>query len=308
MQNAQTYLEIVKSRGERRLELKRVYRNLRNQELFLIAYGKLYANEGAMTPGVNPTDIVDGMSLERIDNIIAELEAGVYQWNSTRRTYIPKGNGKYRPLSIPGWEDKLLQEVIRMVLNAYYEPQFSPNSHGFRPGRGCHTALRTIQTNWVGTKWFIEGDIRSCFDEINQEKLLQIIARDIKDDRLLKLIREMMEAGYMDNWQYHKTYSGVPQGNVISPLLANIYLNELDKFVEDELYPQYNAGKSRRNNPCYNHQQAMMAKAWRHGDRDKHKALAQELRTIPSKVTDDPDFRRLKYIRYADDVRRRQAA
>jgi group II intron reverse transcriptase/maturase len=301
MQNAQTYLEIVKSRGERKLELKRVYRNLRNQELFLIAYGKLYANDGAMTPGIDPNDTVDNMSWERIDKIIAELAAGTYQWNPTRRTYLPKGNGKYRPLGIPGWDDKLLQEVIRMVLSAYYEPQFSPRSHGFRPGKGCHTALQTIQNRWIGTKWFIEGDIHHCFDEINQTKLLQIIARNIKDERFLKLMQEMMEAGYMDDWQYQQTYSGVPQGNVISPLLANIYLHELDKFVEDDLLPQYNAGEMRKNNPRYNHQQAMMAKAWRHGDRETHQALAQELRTIPSKVTDDPHFRRLKYIRYADD-------
>lgn len=301
MQNAQTYLEIVKSRGERRLELKRVYRNLCNQELFLQAYGKLYANEGATTPGVNPEDTVDGMSLERIEKIMAALKAGTYQWNPTRRAYLPKGNGKYRPLGIPGWEDKLLQEVIRMVLSTYYEPQFSDTSHGFRPGRGCHTALQTIQQQWIGTKWFIEGDIRGCFDEIDHHQLLDIIARNIKDERLLKLLREMLKAGYLEDWHYQKTYSGVPQGNVISPLLANIFLNELDRLVEEELLPQYNRGKKRRNDPRYAHQQAMMAKAKRHGDRDRYQALAKQLRTMPSKDNYDPHFRRLKYIRYADD-------
>jgi group II intron reverse transcriptase/maturase len=301
MQNAQTYLEIIKSRGERRLELKRVYRNLRNRELFLHAYGKLYANDGALTPGVNPSDTVDDMSLTRIDRIIKELEAGTYHWNPSRRAYLRKDNGKYRPLGMPGWEDKLLQEVLRVVLSAYYEPQFSNSSHGFRPGRGCHTALNTIRHKWIGTKWFIEGDIRGCFDEIDRNKLLSVIAQNIKDERLIKLLRQMLETGYMDDWKYHQTYSGTPQGNVISPLLANIYLNELDKFIEEELIPQYNRGRKRRNNPAYNHQQSLMRKAQRHGDTARYRALAQELRTMPSMDNYDPNFRRLKYVRYCDD-------
>lgn len=301
MQNAQTYLEIVKSRGERRLELRRVYRNLRKRELFLHAYGKLYANDGALTPGINPSDTVDGMSLTRIERIIKELETGTYQWDPSRRTYIRKENGKYRPLGMPGWEDKLLQEVLRVVLSAYYEPQFSDSSHGFRPGRGCHTALNTIRHRWIGTKWFIEGDIRGCFDEIDRNKLLSVIAQNIKDERLIKLLRQMLETGYMEDWHYHETYSGTPQGNVISPLLANIYLNELDKFIVEELIPQYNRGRKRKNNPAYNHQQSLMRKAQRHEDAARYRALAQELRTMPSMDSYDPNFRRLKYVRYCDD-------
>lgn len=301
MQNAQTYLEIVKSRGERRLELQRVYHNLRNRELFLHAYGKLYSNDGALTPGVSPDDTVDGMSQARIEKIITDLEAGTYQWNPSRRVYRRKANGKLRPLGIPGWEDKLLQEVMRMVLTAYYEPQFSDASHGFRPGRGCHTALNTIRHHWIGTTWFIEGDIHGCFDEIDTDKLLSIIAQNIKDERLIRLLRQMLEAGYMDDWHYHQTYSGTPQGNVISPLLANIYLNELDKFIEEELIPRYNRGHKRRNNPAYNHQQSLMKKALRHADTERYKALAQQLRTMPSKDNYDLGFRRLKYVRYCDD-------
>lgn len=301
MQSAQAYLEVVSQRGERRLELRRVYRNLRNRELFLLAYGKLYANKGALTPGTNPEDTVDAMSLERIDRMIAELKTGTYRWDPSRRMYIPKGNGKYRPLGIPGWEDKLLQEVIRMVLSAYYEPQFSTMSHGFRPGRGCHTALNAIRRQWAGTKWFIEGDIRQCFDEIDHDKLLSIIGRNIKDERLLKLLRQMLKAGYMDNWRFHRTYSGAPQGGVLSPLLSNIFLNELDRFVEEDLIPEYTRGTSRRNNSAYAHIQSLMAKAQRHQDRAWHKELAKELRTMPSKDVNDPKFRRLKYVRYADD-------
>jgi retron-type reverse transcriptase len=165
MQNALTFLEVVRSRGERRLELRRVYRKLQNRELFLRAYAKIYANEGALTPGTDPSDTVDGMSLKRIDEIIEALRAGTYRWRPVRRVYIPKQNGRLRPLGIPSWEDKLLQEVIRTVLAAYYEPQFSEMSHGFRADRGCHTALRSIQFSWKGTKWFIEGDIKGCFDQ-----------------------------------------------------------------------------------------------------------------------------------------------
>jgi group II intron reverse transcriptase/maturase len=235
MRDAQTYLEIVRDRGERRLGLKRVYRNLRNKELFLRAYAKLYANQGALTPGTDPKDTVDGMSLKRIDRIIADLEAGTYRWKPSRRSYIPKKNGKLRALGMPGWRDKLLQQVIHCVLSAYYEPRFSRVSHGFRPGRGCHTALQSIMCTWRGTKWFIEGDIRGCFDEIGHEKLLEVIGRSIKDQRLLKLLRGMLKVGYLEDWKYQQTYSGTPQGGIISPLLANIFLNELDKYVEEVL-------------------------------------------------------------------------
>ena len=163
MQSAQTLLEVIRSRGERKLELRRVYRHLQNRELYLSAYAKLYANAGALTPGVDPADTADEMSLKRIDNIIEKLKAGTYQWKPARRRYIPKRNNSRRPLGVVSWNDKLLQEVIRMILAAYYEPQFSETSHGFRMGRGCHTALRDILFSWQGTKWFIEGDIRGCF-------------------------------------------------------------------------------------------------------------------------------------------------
>lgn len=301
MQNAQTYLEIVRNRGERQLELRRVYRNLQNRELFLSAYAKLYANKGALTPGTDPTDTVDGMSLKKIDNIISQLKSGTYQWKPTRRTYRTKKNGKLRPLSVPPWSDKLLQEVLRMVLSAYYEPQFSKMSHGFRPGRGCHTALQSIRRTWKGTKWFIEGDIKGCFDHIDHQKLLDIIGRNIKDERLLKLLREMLEAGYLEDWQYHKTYSGTPQGGVISPLLANIFLNELDNFIEYELIPANTRGKRKSENPAYTHLTQQMHNAQRRGDIAQYKVLKKERRTIPCIDPFDPDYRRLKYVRYADD-------
>ncbi len=301
MQDALTYLEVVRSRGERRLELRRVYRNLQNRELFLRAYAKLYANEGALTPGTNPEDTVDAMSLQKIDDIVAALEAGTYRWKPVRRTHIPKKNGKLRPLGVPNWSDKLLQEVIRMVLAAYYEPQFSDASHGFRPGRGCHTALQSILFNWKGTKWFIEGDIRGCFDNIDHGILLQVVGRSIKDERFRKLLRGMLEAGYLEDWQYHATYSGTPQGGIVSPLLANILLNELDTYIEQELIPQCTRGERRRINPAYQRLTKAMRKAKEEGNVERYKELSRERQTLPYGDPEDPEYRRLKYVRYADD-------
>lgn len=242
MRSTQTILEMVHQRGEKGLPLERVYRLLYNENLYLTAYGNLYSNRGALTPGVEADDTVEGMSLERITKIIEKLKDRTYQWRPTRSREIPKKNGQVRRLGLPGWKDKLVQEVIRLILQAYYEPQFSEYSHGFRPGRGCHTALQEIRT-WGGTRWFIEGDITGCFDNIDFKVLLEIINRNIKDKTFLKLLEKMLQAGYMQDWQYQQTYSGVPQEGGISPILSNIVLNELDKFVENELMPIYNQGQ-----------------------------------------------------------------
>ncbi len=301
MLQAQKYIEIVRSRGERKLPLNRMYRLIRQRDLFLAAYGKLYANKGAMTPGINPEDTVDGMSLKRIDKIIAKLAAGTYQWTPVQRTYIDKKKGGQRPLGKPGWDDKLLQEVIRMVLEAYYEPQFSNSSHGFRPGRGCHTALEAIRQHWKGVTWIIEGDIEGCYNNLDHELLLDLIGKDIHDQRFLKLIKGMLKAGYLENWTYHQTYSGVPQGGVASPVLSNIILDKLDKFVEGELVPQYTKGKRRQRNPEYRRLSRKMTKARQTQNLETYRQLDKQRRAIPSGKPNDNNFRRLRYIRYADD-------
>jgi group II intron reverse transcriptase/maturase len=300
MRNANIIQNIHQIRGSKGLPLERVYRQLCDRELYLQGYGKNYRNLGAMTRGSTP-ETVDGMSLQKIDTIIGLLRIERYKWTPVRRTYIEKANGKMRPLGIPTWGDKLLQEVIRLLLEPYYEQRFSIHSHGFRPKRGCHTALNEIRNHWKGTVWFIEGDIKGCFDNMDHSILLEIIRRDIHDGRLLNLLDGLLKAGYLEWEKYHDTLSGTPQGGIISPLLANIYLNDLDKFVEDTLIPAYTRGKKRRNNPRYESLRRRRMRTLKKLDFDEVKRITQELRRMPSLDPTDLDYRRLRYIRYADD-------
>lgn len=299
MRTAKTILTVIHERGKQDKPLERVYKLLFNRELYLIAYAKLYPNNGAMTKGVTE-ETIDGMSIQKIDMIIEQLRQETYYWRPARREYIPKKNGKHRPLGIPVWSDKLLQEVIRMILEAYYEPQFSEHSHGFRPKRGCHTALQEIQT-WKGTRWFIEGDISSYFDTIDHDVLITMLSRQIQDGRFIRLIKNMLEAGCLDDWKFHKTISGTPQGGVISPLLANIYLHQFDKWVGEELIPQYTRGKKQKANSAYNRLSRRIKCYQDKGDYKKSHQLIVERRNLPSVDTYDTSYRRLRYVRYADD-------
>lgn len=208
----------------------RLYRYLLREDIYYLAYQKLYSNRGAGTKGVDG-DTADGFGKEYIQRLIDELKNFKYEPKPIRRTHIPKANGKKRPLGIPTFRDKLVQEAIRLFLEAIYEPNFSNNSHGFRPNKSCHTALMEIKRNFTGVKWFIEGDITGCFDNINHKKLIEIISRKIKDSKFVGLIIKFLKAGHVENWKYNVTYSGTPQGGIISPILANIYLNELDEKI-----------------------------------------------------------------------------
>lgn len=300
MQTAERLYEVMEYLGTKRCPLTRVYRNLYNRDLYLNAYDRLSKRKGALTKGTTD-ETIDGMSQRRIERLIEKLRNERFHFSPSRRTKLKKKSGGYRFLSMPGFEDKLVQEVILSVLSPYYEPQFSDNSHGFRPNRGCHTALRQVVQKSRACTWFIEGDISGCFDNIDHKKLLEILGRQVKDNRLLELIRRWLNAGYMDEWEYHKTYSGTPQGGVLSPLMANIYLNELDQYIETELLPVWNKGKKRRANNEYNRITAEIAKARRQDDENKVRELTLLRRTVPSMDTCDPGFRRMSYVRYADD-------
>jgi len=271
-----------------------------NPELYLQAYGKIYRNAGATTKGITD-DTVDDMTLRKIHDIIDRLKNERFEWTPVRRVEIPKANGKTRPLGIPTWTDKLVQEVLRTILEAYYEPQFSERSHGFRPKRGCHSALRQIRDKWKGTVWFIEGDIKGCFDNIDHQVLLNIIQRNIHDGRLVNLIAKLLKAGYMNDWRYYDTLSGTPQGGIISPLLANIYMNELDNFVELTLIHAYTNGTTRKRNPEYMRLMVRRCKARKEDDGETATKCQKAMRTMPSMNLNDPEYRRLRYIRYADD-------
>ena len=298
MQNANTIFAVMQERGRKGQPVERLYRMLYNPEFYLKAYAKLYSNKGAMTPGATP-ETVDGMSMKKIDDIIKALRDEKYQWTPVRRVSIKKANGKLRPLGLPTWSDKLLQEVIRSILEAYYEPHFSKHSHGFRPGLGCHTALIEVRT-WTGTKWFIEGDISQYFDAIDHSTLVSILAEKIEDNRFLRLIQNLLKAGYMEQWKYNKTYSGTPQGGVLSPLLANIYLDKLDHYAE-ECIEAFNKGKRRAPNREYQMLNNRRYRAKLKGDRVRAKAILKEMRRLPAVDPNDPNFKRAWYVRYADD-------
>lgn len=285
----------------------KLFRYLLRPDIYYVAFQNLYANNGAGTRGVDD-DTADGFSEDKVNQIIEALENGTYEPKPVRRTYIKKKNGKMRPLGLPAFTDKLVQDIIRMVLQAIYEPVFSDYSHGFRPGRSCHTALTQIKHEFVGARWFVEDDIKGCFDNIDHSVLITIISRKIKDVRFVNLIRLFLKAGYMEDWKYHGTYSGCPQGGILSPILANIYLNELDKFVENlkksfdsntpyTLTPEYKALQKKRANT--------KKKIERRNDSEERNRLiadyieiGKELRKTPAKLCND---KKLKYARYADD-------
>lgn len=290
---------------------ERLYRILFSEEMFAVAYQRIYAKPGNMTPGTD-SKTIDQMSLDRIRKVIDQLRNETYQPHPAKRVYIPKKNGKKRPLGIPTIEDKLVQEVIRLILEAIYEGHFESSSHGFRPNRSCHTALAQIQRTFGGAKWFIEGDIKGFFDNIDHNILINILRERISDERFLRLIRKFLNAGYMENWKYFKTYSGTPQGGIISPILANVYLDKFDKYMR-EYANKFRKGDRRKVNPEYRRisgrKQYLCSKVQQNDCTEQEckeylKQIAEyskQMLSIPNKDAMDENFRRIQYVRYADD-------
>lgn len=294
---------------------ERLYRNLYNPEFYLLAYQKIAASEGSMTAGTDGKTL-DGMSMARINRIIQSLKDHSYQPHPVRRTYIAKKNSnKKRPLGIPSTDDKLVQEVVRMLLEAIYEPNFSDNSHGFRPNRSCHTCLGQIKRVFTGTKWFVEGDIKGCFDNIDHHILINILRRRIKDECFIELLWKFLHAGYLENWEYNTTYSGAPQGSGASPILANIYLHELDAFME-KMKAEFDKQDSYRKPQKAYAQISGLLSYWRRKlktaitenneteisrAKGRIKELYAKMRVTPCYEAIDVNFKKIQYVRYADD-------
>ena len=299
--SADTVVGIIRERGKRGLPLGDLSRQLYNPALYLRAYAQLSTTNGAMTPGPTP-ETVEAMSLANIATRIDDLRQERYRWTPVRRTDVPKTDGKkLRPLGLPSWSDQRLQEVIRSLLEAYDEPQFSDHSHGLRPGRGCHTALTTVKETWTGTTWDIEGDVAQGFERIDHQVLRSSLRAKILDTRFLRLVQTLVQAGDLEDWHYHATLRGTPQGAIVSPILSHRYLDKRDKDVERELLPAYTRGQERQKNrryfalmtPAYNRRkQGRLAEAF---------ALIKEAPQLPPVAPYDPAYRRLHDVRSADD-------
>lgn len=311
MRNPETILNSLSAHSnDVHYKYERLYRILFNEQMFYVAYQRIYAKPGNMTPGSNGKTI-DGMSIERIGHLIAALKDESYMPIPARRVYIPKKNGKKRPLGIPSIEDKMVQEVVRLILEAIYEGHFENTSHGFRPRRSCQTALRSIQNLFTGANWFIEGDIKGFFDNIDHHILIDTLRERISDERFIRLIWKFLKAGYIEDFTFHNTYSGTPQGGIISPILANIYLDKFDKYMR-EYAESFDKGKKRRENPLhakYSRKAIRLRKAIRNtADEGIKRELLSQLkdaeamtRKVSASMAMDSTYKRLKYIRYADD-------
>lgn len=318
MRNPKDVLEnLQKQACKEDYKFDRLYRNLYNPEFYLEAYAKIARSQGSMTAGADGMTL-DDMSMPRIERLIGTLKDHSYQPNPARREYIDKNNDKTkkRPLGIPSTDDKLVQEIVKMILEAIYEPTFSPRSHGFRPKHSCHTALAQVKLTFMGVKWVIEGDIKSCFDSFDHHVLVDILRKRIKDEYFIALIWKMLRAGYMEQWTYHNTYSGTPQGSGCSPILANIYLNELDKFMAN-YKAKFDIQTDEKRKNTYEYQR-IVSKIYKRGvkakklqfanDKAKRTAVTHEIKSLqqerlhmPAYPVFDHDYRKLQYNRYADD-------
>lgn len=304
---------LQKHSKEDNYKYERLYRNLYNPEFYLQAYQNIYANKGAMTSGIDGMTL-DGFGKEVVDTLILQIKNHTYQPNPVKRVYIPKKNGKKRPLGISSSADKLVQEVIRMILESIYEPTFSKRSHGFRHDKSCHTALQQIQNTFTGIKWFVEGDIKGYFDNINHHILVNILRERIKDEAFIELIWKFLKSGYMEKWEYNATYSGVAQGSGFSPILANLYLDKFDKYIE-EYMKTFNKGKTRKVGKDYGrlkgryqlYNEKCRANWNNMNDQEKQialkelKRLRKEYLSVFSGEQMDSNYRKLQYTRYCDD-------
>jgi group II intron reverse transcriptase/maturase len=269
-----------------------------NPENLTAAYESIKSSSGNMTPGSDGLTL-DGTSFKLLQKISKDLKAGKFEFSPVRRVYVPKRNkNELRPLAVVSPRDKIVQTAILKVLEAIFEPSFCNSSHGFRLGRGCHTALNSLKQQFGGVTWAIEGDILKCYDSINHDILLSLIRKRINCEKTISLIKRMLKTPYKDNGKTIRPNVGIFQGNSVSPLLCNIYLHELDLFLEN-VKKSFDKEKRRRKNPQYRKIQYLMSK--KSLTREEKLNLSKKLRALNSKDPYDTNFRRLHYIRYADD-------
>jgi group II intron reverse transcriptase/maturase len=281
-----------------------LYRLMYERDLYITAYEHIKSSPGNMTAGADG-ETIDGFSMKTIDRIITAMRDQSFTFTRARRTYIPKANGKLRPLGIPSPKDKVVQEVMRIILSSIYDnesPTFLDCSHGFRPGRGTHTALKQVRS-WHSVNWFVEGDIKGCFDNIDHGALIRTLSRRIEDKRFLDLVWKALKAGYLEGPTQVNSLAGTPQGSIVSPILANIYLHEFDvwmmKFIGD-----HKKGVRKRINPAYTAIVKERNRCLKKGlskTSDEVTALEKRMRNTASFMHDDPNYVRMKYVRYADD-------
>jgi len=286
---------------------RKLYRLVSNRLWLEAARDAIRTNKGFNTPGVDGLKGSD-LTPERLAQLADKLRKGTYEPKPVRRTFVPKRNGKLRPLGLPSAEDKVVQSAIKLALEPIYEQVFRDCSHGFRPRRSCHTALRAYALRRTPT-WTIEGDIESCFDSLSHGLILRLLRQKIADERLIELVRKFLKAGYLQDWQWHATWSGSPQGHVLSPLIANVVLHELDQYVEDVLGANRpkEAGYARRN-PAYNRLNLQVNRRSRRlaqeADPYKRAQLLDELQELKAQRARTPSMRAersITYVRYCDD-------
>nr|WP_295971196.1 reverse transcriptase/maturase family protein [uncultured Bacillus sp.] len=310
MQNSEVVLyNLSKQARKEDYRFDRLYRNLYNKEFYIKAYLKTSKNKGNAIQGIDE-ERADGFEDEKIESIIASLKDETYQPKPIKRVNIPKKSSKTRPLASPTFTDRMVQEVCRMMLEAIYEPIFSEFSHGFRKNHSCHTALVQIQNTFTGVNWFVEGDIKGFFDQINHRALINILRKKISDERFIRLIWKFLRSGYLEDWEYNQTYSGTPRGGIVSPILANIYLNEFDNYVTRKLKQEFDQGEQRKRKQNteyrkYNMKhQGINKKNNGTTDEEKREAMMQEYQKNKKLSYYEPEnqgYKSIKYVRYADD-------
>jgi len=276
-----------------------IYSLICDPRLLELAYNNIKSKPGNMTPGVIP-ETLDGISSEYLVELSKSLKNESFKFKPGRKVHIEKSTGGTRILTIAPPRDKIVQESIRMILSAIYEPVFLNTSHGFRPKRSCHTALKYVYLKFKPVCWVIEGDIAKCFDTIDHTKLMNLIENKILDRQFTKLIWKSLRAGYFEFKNIQHNIIGTPQGSIISPILSNIFMHQLDVFIAS-LSTEFNIGTRAKNTSKYEKIRYLIKKTKKNSDIENLTKLYKTSQKIPVMDFSYSGYKRLIYVRYADD-------